>query len=616
MSNAKIHYTKIEGLPTNASLRTTSNGAIIGYSEPFKALGYEAVDDNVANVEVTNYFSKSPSDADSTIERFPNQGDFLDGDYFTRITQIGSIQGQGVFIPIPEEMRVVGRKIRIYIRYKSSKNIPISAYLKNGGTFINNGGRTQKTLTASTQEAEFFIDREYEAGASIFNVYFDTNVQAVVDIASVYTMREGVSPKEPSITTVEIDNNGVDSFNLIQNTLRGYNAPVVDGELHVEFIVKNSEAPYYENDIRGLDSYRGSSRGVVTLRAETPLGATIVADGNSTNENYRTPSDYFFVGEEKKLMADVPTHKKHAFWLHESMDVRGFIIHAIDCKYCVHQDTNGQMDSLFEDNYFIQEKINDLREWRVLGLGTRFNQKARYYNNVGEFRNNTGNPMGVGNKPMMFFWHNDNNETEPTLLECKDNRAINCGIGLFSEIGSNQPDVVILDNNTTNLLTEGIEIQNHELNTSNGYNIDFQIKGKVNYFKLRDRAGGREDLAVNSLPINNYLMAFKNGETTPLSQGIAVVKNFDTEKMEIATDTFFDGVVWRDTSDYGYYVPKGKAVDALCYANGTTTYLKGSKLTINSSGMFKKAEASDIVVAVCLENKIITSSEIIKLLLF
>ena len=613
MSNAKIDYTKIEGLPQNATLRTTSNGQIIGYTQPFNALGYEAVDDNVANVEVTNYFQKATSDPSSTIERFSNQGDFIDGDYFTRITQIGSVQGQGILIPIPEQMRVVGKNIRIYIRYKSSVNVPVSAYLKNGGTFINNGGRTQKTLTASSQEAEFFIDRDYEAGANLFNVYFDTNVQAVVDFATVYTMSEGISPKTPITTTVEIDNNGTDSYNLIQNTIRNYTSPVIDGELHVEFIVKDSAGIYFENDIRGLTSYRGSKRGVVVLRAETPLGATIKSDGNSTNENYRTPADYYFAGEEGKLMADVPTHKKHAFWLHESMDVKDFIIHDVDCKYCVHQDTHGQFDSLFEGNYFIHEKINDLREWRVIGLGTRFNQKARYYNNIGEFRNNTGNVTGFGNIPMMFFWHNDNNETAPTLLECINNKAINCGIGLFSEIGSNQPDEVVLKGNTTNLPTAGIELQNHELNTSFGYNINYKIEGDVNYFKLRERASGREDLRKTSLPINSYLFQFKNTSGNILEQGIAVKRDYVNNTFVKATDSNFDAVIWRDAGNgsEGYFIPKGKTADVLCVAGN---YAVGDEVSINVQGKFFESAAN--AVGVVVKAVAPSTDSLVKILLF
>lgn len=612
--NSEINIKRISGLQSNSTLRTNTQGQIYSVPSFFKIYGFEATNvDNVANQEVTSIFSKSPSDSVTTIERLSNGGAFRDGAYFTKITQLGNLQGQGVFFTIPEQHRVGGRNLRLYITYKSTEDIETSAYLKNGGTFINNGGRSRKTLLKSTSESEFFIDRKYESGANIFNLFFDQNVGAIVDISTVYLMIESDIKKDPFVNVIEIDNNGVDSYNLITSTLRGYNESVVYGENHFEFIVKQSSAPYYENDIRGLNSYRGSERGVVVLRSEIPLGATIIADGNSDNENFRTPSDYFFAGEENKLMKDVPTHKKHAFWLHESMDVKGFVIHAIDCKYCVHQDANGQMDSLFENNYFIQEKINDLVEWRVIGLGTRFNQKARYYNNVGEFRNNTGNPVGIGNKPMLFFWHNDNNEIAPTLLECKDNKSINCGIGLFSEIGSNQPDVVILENNTTNLTTEGIEIQNHELNTNNGYNLNFKIKGSLNYFKLRDRAGGRENLDIKSLPINNYLFPFYNGEVNTISQGVAVVNNYATGKMEVATGAFFDGVVWRDAVNTGYYVPKGKAVDALCYANGTTTYLKGLKLTVNGSGLFKKAEPNESVVAICLQDAVLISEGILKI---
>ena len=538
-------------------------------------------------------------------------------DYNTTIVQGSSSSvGQSIFAPIPEAQRVVGLPLSLSVKYTSTHDIEVKGYLKNEGIFVNNSNAVDGLLEATTEIKEIILTRDYEDTSTLFNFYLNQDLDATVVIYSAQLkIPENQAPKVFNnlvTTVVEIDNNGVESYNLITNTLRQYTNDVVYGSQHFEFIVKNSTADYNENDIRGLESYRGSERGVVVLRAESLYGVTIKTDGNSTNENFKTPLDYAYTGEEDKLLNDVVSSKKHTFWMHESMDISGFIVRTIDCKYCVHQDTSGEYDSLFENNYFIQEKQNDITEWRVLGLGTRFNQVARYHNNICEFVNNTGNEIGAGTIPMMMFWHNLNNQTSPTTLEMINNKAINCGVGLFTDVGSNQSDLIILEGNNTNLKTSGIEVRNHALNTSNGYNLNFIINENVNYYSLRDTDGGREDIQKTSLPINRYLFQFKNTSGNTLQTGVAVKNDYVNNTFINASDSDFDAVIWRDVLDGedGYYIPKGKTADVLCVAG---TYIKGDYLTINSSGLF--VNSSTNIVGVVVNNSVIANDSLIKVLL-
>ena len=560
--------------------------------------------------------SGSPSDSETTYTTEKSIYENEPSEYKTTIVQgSNNIQGQGIFAPIPEEYRIDGLKLDLCVKYTSTKEVPIKGYMKNNGIFINNGGAADATIEQTEEIKEVILSREYEVGANLFNFYFNQNIQATTVIYSAQLKADSSKVvklnKEPNINIVTIDNNGVESFNLITNTLRAYSESVVYGQEHFEFVVMDSDAPYNENDIRGLNSYRGDERGVVVLRPQNWYGATIKTDGNSTNENFKTPLDYAYSGQGDKVLNDIPSYQKHTFWLHESMDIEYFIIHTIDCKYCVHQDTGGQFDSLVSKNLMIQEKINDLAEWRVVGIGTRYNQVARYHDNVCKFINNTGSELGIGTIPMMMFWHNSTNQSEPTTLEMVSNKAINCGIGLFTDVGSGQNDVVILDGNTTNLNYSGIEIQSHETNVNDLYNVNYVINGEVNYYKLRDRSNGREEVAKNSLPLNSYLFEFINKSGNNLEKGIAVKKDFVNDTLVKANDENFTGVIWRDVQDEGdgFYIPKGKAFDVYCVADN---YQKGDSLTINSNGEFQKSLTG--VVAYVLKSENISSGGYLKVI--
>lgn len=406
-----------------------------------------------------------------------------------------------------------------------------------------------------------------------------------------------ITANQLTTETIIIDNHGEESFNLIQNTIRKFKNQAIENEKHFIFFIKNSVAKYNENHIEGI-KFNGTNKEVVIIEGESKEGVLIYTDGNSMSENFKTPSDYDFVGQENKVLNDIPTSKKHTFWLHESCTVRNLTIHSVDTKYCVHQDQTSTYpyDTLFENVHFIKEMQNNLQEWRVIGIGNRYNQVSRYKDCTAIFLNNTGNETGRGIAPMFMFWHNLANQPNGTLLEIDNCNVINCGLGLFTDVGSNQDDKIIIKNSSTDSELYGISIQNHEVNQrgQNLMNLNFEISNNnIPHFELRDRAGGYENISSESLAIDDYHIYFENITADNFIRGSAIKFIPGSDQFTNANSNDFEGVIWRDNLGSGYYIPKGKTVEIF-----SDEYVrKGDGLGINSNGIFELNSNQNVAIA-------------------
>lgn len=545
-----------------------------------------------------------------------NSGEFTLGKYYAQFTSM--VPGTSFYIPIPDKYRKVGAKLKLTVVCKNTQAFNLITYFRdtNNSNWVNNSGAATTIISPSKTEQQITIERKYEAGVGYFAFYSGSSIASCdIKIGYVSLFIENANFSDLIVKTNEIvvDAAGGGDFTNLRDALKSITDASENNRYHV--LIKNGT--YNEIDIAGAN-YHGSNKDVVVIEGQSRDGVIIRTDGLSTA---LSPVDY---NKDPATYGGIPINTipqawKHTFWLITTCTIKNLTVHANDVKYCVHQDSSGNYDSLFDNCMFIHEENTSYFYGNIIGIGSRYKQYQRYHNCIFEFR--CGISDGISESSAVY-WHNWNNQAGSTGLELKNCKCINCHILFTSDLGSNHDDVLIVDGCSTNLKTRGIKYTlspgyyTPTPSTENDYpyNIRLLINGgNISFFNL---PSNRSEAGLKALAQNDYHQNCYNRTGSTIQIGYAIKVNYadmtyGKNTIIKATDNDFDGVAWRDIANNteGYFVPKKKTVQVFALAN---TYTKGDMLKVNASGQFEKTLVVAEKIAIVTDSITIGSNGLIK----
>lgn len=248
-----------------------------------------------------------------------------------------------------------------------------------------------------------------------------------------------------------------------------------------------------------------------------------------------------------------------------------------------------------------------------IGIGAQGEQNIFVENCEFEFVSDTTNFDGKG-----VFWHNWNNQEKSARFEMRNCKSINTGIFACNELGSEQEDIVIIENCTTNLENSGISIgvDPYAYKLPDGtipnnadfvpYNIKLFVNSPISFLNVADRR--KNDSYVLE---GVYDTIAKNSGTGTITYGKPIVLDYSNPKVKsvkAATGDTLDGICFRTavSGERTSYVPRGKTANVILpigsYTTGDLIYLNG--------GVFAKTGTNPI--GICLETRELASPSYVK----
>jgi hypothetical protein len=541
-----------------------------------------------------------------TLEWLLNSSEFTYGDYYFKLTKDATTSFQELKIDIPEDLRAVGKKLKVRFINKADNDQKYTVYQYGASGYL--GTSTDVVVTASATEQ--YTDIDFVAASGLTNIRLAVRSYGgtgnVIKIGStkllahddkqVFENTEFATSifkiiddrAEVTWNTVTVNAGGGGDYFSLRSAIEFVNTQPMSATNRWKITVANGVYP--EIDIAGADN-AGADYPVI-VEGESREGVIIRTDGLSTS---LSPANYNIGGGvyDEVPINTIPQIYKHAFWIHEYIQFYNMTVWSNDVKYCVHQDQDtGDYDSLFNNCYFIHQEDIEVDFGNVIGIGSHFGQYQRYHSCVMELRqpNILGNGMAVG-------WHNWNNEAGPTGMEMIKCDAINCNIIRVEELGSDHMDIVKVYDCRTNLrdagmlltLAQGYYTPTPPTPEDYPYNIQMDIHNTpMNYCDFQ--TGTRENAGVKFASLGDYHIKVKNVDTALIARGTAVKRDYSPGNpvyetcVVKATDNDYDFILWEDINngDTGFAVPKGKTVKFLSVGG---TWVRGDWVKINTNGL-------------------------------
>ena len=601
-----LGYVVTDEIITNSTDIATSGGVENYTSHATKLLiGNTIIDKDYSYNDINPWVNSGTS----SMTWNDNVNEFSTGKKYVDFNQNGI--GTRIDIEIPDEYKIVGLKLTVALKYKSTNDVAVKGYFRNGGLWVNNGAGVDKVLNKSDEETIFYITRPYENTVTDFAIFLNQNSSANIKAGYVQLYADIEGSENITETIIDINNSGSVSRDLITNALRG----ITDASETNRYIikVKASSFDYEETDITGTN-YQGENIDVVKIVGENRKGVKIVTNGAWTENvgaNYSVPAyanyDY----------NNIPIQYKHTFWNNRTLSVENLTIESTDVKYCAHIDNGDLFSVKFKNCVFKKINTTNVTEVHVIGIGQHSYQYLNFEDCVGISEVTATNSYY---ESAFFFWHNWDVEPASVSFNAKDCRAINSHILIANDLGSGSQntDTITLNNCSSNMIDKGVIYNKASQNTPNYYNIVINyINTNINFIEL---GVGREQASLEVMNLNNYQFGVMNRSGVTILKGTPVKVDYSharVNELQVvkANDSNYDYVAWKDILDnqIGYAVPKGKTVRSLCAASGTTTYFKGETLSINSSGLFFKSSVN--VAAMVIKQTSISVDGLVRIIL-
>ncbi len=219
------------------------------------------------------------------------------------------------------------------------------------------------------------------------------------------------------------------------------------------FIVYVPNGEYNETDFMGWGKY-------VKLIGESREGVVITSDGNSTNPDHVTPSNYVWPDEAGKQVSSINKIYKHLFFGYRDSHIENLTLLAIGCKYVSHEDSSIYHKLYFKNVRFVADDCQN-----VLGVGLWAGQYLLKENCVYE---------NLTNQAILYI-HNTASQSEGADYILKGGKMIGgCMAVQAEELGSGQVDNIVLD---------GVVTPNNKIislsaaNSSVPYNLNIMVQG-------------------------------------------------------------------------------------------------------------------------------------------
>lgn len=226
------------------------------------------------------------------------------------------------------------------------------------------------------------------------------------------------TPQQTRFTTVIVAPSGGD-YTSIKAAIAGV-APTAAKPIRV--YVRNGT--YNEIQI--------APKNYLTIEGQSRDGVIIVADGLRTDVDPVSGQRY----------VDMNFTAKHGFWTGPYIVAfRNLTIRVNDVKYCIHHD-EGDIGQLVMNNVRLQHSNGT-----PLGAGSRETQFIVANSCI--FEKLGANVAGRMTGSHGIYWHNWNNRSGPTYMTLTNCTFINCGVVSFRELGSDQTDLVLVTNCST-----------------------------------------------------------------------------------------------------------------------------------------------------------------------
>ena len=536
--------------------------------------------------------------------------------------------GGGYFVYLLEDVSSNIRKVKVQFNYKTNhQNAYAAVYAFKNLNFIGTAVKLKLNGNNEVNTAvleRVFTDSERQNITSV-KVYVGVSADAnrvfpagyKCAVTNLFQVLDGYAiphAANPATTVITVAPSGGD-FTSIRSAIESIsdNSEIKRYEIHVK------PGTYNEMDILTKD--------YVDVIGEDINQCIVITNGLSTENS---PSNYHIGGSQ---YSNVPINTIPKAWKHQWVHMANATVSNLTCiaeqtKYVVHQDTIGTpYTATFKNCRFIKrENYNDSSSiWdkvllNIIGIGA-YGGQFQIYDSC-EFRLEVDNLPQYPNVsdadviPSAVFFHNWNNKTRPCGLTLKDCNIYGTNIVNLSELGSNQDDIVTLDNVKVDSKQFGCVMSSNANYYTDAqgervtdpllipYNIKVKANCDLNFILYKDRPLGYNTMCSPDCMKFVYVDSALKGQ--PISLGTS--EGYYTHTVPSTLDNEY-GIACADATNEYIFVSTGKKVMALCtagtYTIGGNVYYYNGKFT---------SEVHDNPIAVSMKKATITTDTILELL--